>query len=166
MCVIIVRKCYMTKRKHKGFSFGIPMSWQEPNDHTSDCCFCLTNTKDIGKKKRQKISCPSIPSPVWPTLMSYRFQLMIVIKGKDWWGQSRNTFRIWWSFVWQPRVINLSAGGCPFKVLITLQNAESGIIQVLELLELVLLGAVLPIATPGSHKKHILPTTDPKVSPL
>ena len=39
-------------------------------DHTTDCYFCFVNTKGIGKKKRHKISYPSIPSAIGPTLHS------------------------------------------------------------------------------------------------
>lgn len=46
--------------------FGIPMVWREPKDHNSDCYFCLTNTKGIGKKNRHAISYPSIPSAIRP----------------------------------------------------------------------------------------------------
>ena len=56
-----------TKRKRKGLPFGIPMTWREPMDHSTDC---LVNTKSIGKKKRHKISYPSIPSSIGPTLHS------------------------------------------------------------------------------------------------
>ena len=34
-----------TKGKCKSLTFGIPMTWREPTDHTADCCFCLVNTK-------------------------------------------------------------------------------------------------------------------------
>ena len=59
-----------TKRKHKGLPFRIPMTWREPTDHLTDCYFCLVNTKGIGKKNRHKISYPSIPSAIRPTLHS------------------------------------------------------------------------------------------------
>ena len=59
-----------TKGKRKGLPFGIPMTWREPKDHTTDCYFCLINTKGVGKKNRHKISYPSIPSAIRPTLHS------------------------------------------------------------------------------------------------
>ena len=46
------------------------MTWREPTDHTTDCYFCLVNTKGIGKKNRHKISYPSIPSAIRSTLRS------------------------------------------------------------------------------------------------
>ena len=59
-----------TKGKRKDLPFRIPMTWWELTDHTTDCYFCLVNTKDIRKKNRHKISYPSIPSAVPPTLHS------------------------------------------------------------------------------------------------
>jgi hypothetical protein len=55
-----------TKRKRNGFPFGVPMVWREPKDHVSDCYFCLVNTKGVGKRSRQKISYPNIPSASRP----------------------------------------------------------------------------------------------------
>ena len=69
-----------TKGKRKGLPFGIPMTWREPADHTTDCYFCLVNTNGIGKKNRHKILCPSIPSAIWPTLHSDEL-LIPVFKG-------------------------------------------------------------------------------------
>ena len=46
------------------------MTWREPTHHTTDCYFYLVNTKGIGKKNRHKISYPSIPSAIPPTLHS------------------------------------------------------------------------------------------------
>ena len=56
-----------TKGKRKGLPFGVPMVWREPKDHVTDCYFCLVNTKGVGKKNRQKISYPCIPSAIRPT---------------------------------------------------------------------------------------------------
>lgn len=59
-----------TKGKRKGLPFGIPMTWREPKDHTSDCYFCLVNTEGIDKKNRHEITYPSILSAIRPTLHS------------------------------------------------------------------------------------------------
>ena len=61
-----------TKEKRKGLPFGVPMVWREPKEHLTDCYFCLANTKGIGKKNRQKISYPSIPSAIRPVLHSHK----------------------------------------------------------------------------------------------
>ena len=62
--------CEWTKEKRKDLLFRIAMTWREPMDHTTDCYFCLVNTKRIGKKNRHKISFPSISSEIRPTLHS------------------------------------------------------------------------------------------------
>ena len=62
--------CDWTKGKHKGLPFGSPMTWREPMDHTTDCYFCLVNTKGIDMKNRHKISYSSIPSAIRLTLHS------------------------------------------------------------------------------------------------
>ena len=67
LCVITARKYCVTGQD---FPFGSLMTCREPTDHTTDCYFCLVNTKGIGKKNRHKISYPSIPSAIRPTLHS------------------------------------------------------------------------------------------------
>lgn len=59
-----------TKGKRNGLPFGVPMVWREPTNHTSDCYFCIVNTKGVGKKNRQMLKYPSIPSAVRPILHS------------------------------------------------------------------------------------------------
>ncbi|KAI6655348.1 hypothetical protein LOD99_2183 [Oopsacas minuta] len=61
-----------TKGKRKGLPFAIPMVWREPQDHTTDCYFCMVNTKGVGKKSRQTLSYPSIPSAMRPVPHSDR----------------------------------------------------------------------------------------------
>lgn len=46
------------------------MTWREPKDHTTDCYFFLINTKGVCEKNRHKISYPSVPSAIRPTLHS------------------------------------------------------------------------------------------------
>lgn len=62
-----------TKGKRKSLPFGIPMVWREPQDHTTDCYFCMVNTKGVGRKSRQMLSYPSIPSAIRPVPHSDRF---------------------------------------------------------------------------------------------
>ena len=62
------------------------MTWQEPTDHTTDCYFCLVNTKFIGKKNRHKISYPSMPSAIRPTLNSDELSILVfkrVLRSED-----------------------------------------------------------------------------------
>ena len=49
------------------------MEWREPKDHLNDCYFCMVNLKRIGKKNRQSISYPSIPSAIRPVPHSDEF---------------------------------------------------------------------------------------------
>ena len=62
-----------TKGKRKGLPFGVSMVWREPKKHLNDCYFCMINLKGIGKKNRQSISYPNIPSAIWPVPHSDKF---------------------------------------------------------------------------------------------
>ncbi|KAI6653050.1 hypothetical protein LOD99_3886 [Oopsacas minuta] len=39
-----------TKGKRKGQPFAIPMAWREPQDQTTDCYFCMANTKVLARR--------------------------------------------------------------------------------------------------------------------
>ena len=43
-------------------AFGVPIILREPNNHVTDCYFCMVNTTGVGKKNRHKITYPNIPS--------------------------------------------------------------------------------------------------------
>ena len=45
-------QCDWTKGKCKGLPFGILMTRWEPKYHTTDCYFCLVNTKKCWQEKR------------------------------------------------------------------------------------------------------------------
>ena len=62
-----------TKERRKGLPFGVPMVWRELKDHLNDCFVCMVNTKGIGKKNRQNIFYPNIPSELRPVLHSEEF---------------------------------------------------------------------------------------------
>ena len=66
-----------TKGKRKGLPFGVPMVWREPQDHVTDCYFCLVNTNGVGKKNRHKISYASIPSAILPIPHSEQFPVPV-----------------------------------------------------------------------------------------
>ena len=55
-----------TKGKRKGLPFGVPIIWREPNNHVTDCYFCMVNTTGVWKKNRHKITYPNIPSAIRP----------------------------------------------------------------------------------------------------
>lgn len=67
-----------TKGKRKGLPFLIPVTWWEPKDQTTDCYFCLGNTKGFGKKNRRKITCPSIPQAIRRTLHSDELPVPVI----------------------------------------------------------------------------------------
>ena len=75
LCAIIAKKCFEAgqKEREKSLPFGIPMVWREPKDHSTDCYFYLVNIKGVGRKSRQNISYPSIPSTIRPVPHSDRF---------------------------------------------------------------------------------------------
>ena len=66
-----------TKGKQKSLPFGFSMVWREPKDHSTDCYFCYVNIKGVGRKSRQNISYPSIPSAIRPVPHSDRFPPLI-----------------------------------------------------------------------------------------
>lgn len=55
-----------TKGTRDKLSFGIPMIWREPKDHSSDCYFCIVKTSGYNKKNKCKIEYPNIPSAIRP----------------------------------------------------------------------------------------------------
>jgi len=48
--------------------FAIPVVWREPSSHSSDCYFCLMPpvASGMGRKKKQRIDYPNIPSAIRP----------------------------------------------------------------------------------------------------
>ncbi|MEL7307752.1 MAG: hypothetical protein AAGK05_07670 [Pseudomonadota bacterium] len=57
---------HWSKGIRKGLAFGIPMTWREPMDHTTDCYFCLVNVKGVAMKTKHRIKYPNIPSAIRP----------------------------------------------------------------------------------------------------
>jgi hypothetical protein len=53
--------------------FAVPMVWTEPKDHSSDCCFCLTNIKAMISKSKHTIKYPDLPSAMRPVSHSEDF---------------------------------------------------------------------------------------------
>jgi len=47
-------------------NFAIPMVWREPQDHSSDCYFCVTQVKGISNKSKHTVKYPNLPSAVRP----------------------------------------------------------------------------------------------------
>ena len=53
-------------KKRKTFSFGIPMMWREPRDHTTDCYFCIVKTSGYSSKNIHCIKYPCLDSAILP----------------------------------------------------------------------------------------------------
>lgn len=51
---------------NRKMQFAVPMIWREPNDHITDCYFCLTNIVGIGPKSKHTVQYPSLPSASRP----------------------------------------------------------------------------------------------------
>ena len=54
----------MKGKKH--FSFGVPIVWQEPQNHLSDCYFCAVKTIGLTSKTRSSVEYPSLPLAIQP----------------------------------------------------------------------------------------------------
>ena len=54
------------KGKRKGLAFGEPMIWSKPQDHISDCYFCLVDTSGFNRKNKTSISYPDCRSVIKP----------------------------------------------------------------------------------------------------
>jgi len=71
VCVV----CYSNLRqwktgKLKAMPFAIPMIWREQRDHSTDCYFCLTDTKGLNAKKRYAVKYPNLLSAIRPVAHS------------------------------------------------------------------------------------------------
>lgn len=45
---------------------AVPMVWKEPNDHTSNCYFCITNIKGKPSKSKHSVKYPNSSSAMRP----------------------------------------------------------------------------------------------------
>ena len=43
-------------------NFAIPMVWREPQDHSSDCYFCIMQIKGISNKSKHTVKYPNLLS--------------------------------------------------------------------------------------------------------
>ncbi|KAI6651281.1 hypothetical protein LOD99_5429 [Oopsacas minuta] len=55
-----------TKGIRKSLSFGIPMIWREPQNHISDCYFCMANNSGFNAKTKSLIKYPNLHSAIRP----------------------------------------------------------------------------------------------------
>lgn len=54
------------KGANRKMPFGIPMIWKDPQNHITDCYFCLTNIQGIGRKSKHTVQYPNLPSASRP----------------------------------------------------------------------------------------------------
>jgi len=47
-------------------NFAMPMVWREPQEHSSDCYFCMTQIKGISSKPKHTVKYPNLPSAMRP----------------------------------------------------------------------------------------------------
>ena len=47
-------------------AFAVPMVWREPQNHTTDCYFCMTNITGLNKKNKHNIVYPDCDSALKP----------------------------------------------------------------------------------------------------
>ncbi|KAI6653894.1 hypothetical protein LOD99_3070 [Oopsacas minuta] len=55
-----------TKGIRKSLSYGIPMIWREPQNHISDCYFCMANISGFNAKTKSLIKYPNLHSAIRP----------------------------------------------------------------------------------------------------
>ena len=57
---------WTNKIPNRHLRFGTSMVWHEPSNHTTDCYFCLVETKSFSWKNRHKIKYPNLPPAILP----------------------------------------------------------------------------------------------------
>ena len=64
VCVEALRN--WQKGRKKCLSFGVPMVWREPRNHTEDCYFCSFNVQGFNSKNKKQIVYPNLDSAIRP----------------------------------------------------------------------------------------------------
>jgi hypothetical protein len=57
-----------SKGKKKAFSFGVPMIWREPENHSDDIFFCCCDVKGYNSKNKKVILYRNLPSALRPVV--------------------------------------------------------------------------------------------------
>ena len=65
-CLTCVKRLTDWVKGSRHMYFAIPMVWREPQDHSSDCYFCITQIKGISSKSKHTIKYPNLPSAMRP----------------------------------------------------------------------------------------------------
>ena len=79
---IVCRPCVeglrrWTKGQQTGLKFGVPIVWNEPQDHPNDCYFCTTNIKGLNPNKKTKWHYPDLESVRQPIPHSESFPIPV-----------------------------------------------------------------------------------------
>lgn len=65
-CVTCVGLLTGWEKRSRSMPFGIPMIWMEPINHSTNCYFCLTNTKGFTIKTKKQVKYPDVSSAKKP----------------------------------------------------------------------------------------------------
>ena len=65
-CSTCVKRLTDWAKGSRHMNFAIPMVWREPQDHSSDCYFCITQIKGISSKSKHTVKYPNLPSAMRP----------------------------------------------------------------------------------------------------
>ena len=65
-CLTCVKRLTDWTKGSRHMNFAIPMVWREPQDHSSDCYFCITQIKGISSKSKHTVKYPNLPSAMRP----------------------------------------------------------------------------------------------------
>ena len=65
-CSTFVKRLTGWAKGSRHMKFAIPMVWREPQDHTSDCYFCITRIKGVSSKSKHTVKYPNLPTAMRP----------------------------------------------------------------------------------------------------
>ena len=65
-CLTCVKRLADWAKGSRHMNFAIPMVWREPQDHSSDCYFCITQIKGISSKSKHTVKYPNLASAMRP----------------------------------------------------------------------------------------------------
>ena len=65
-CLTCVKRLTDWAKGSRHMNFAIPMVWREPQNHSSDYYFCITQIKEISSKSKNTVKYPNLPSAMRP----------------------------------------------------------------------------------------------------
>jgi len=60
-CLTCVKRLADWAKGSRHMNFAIPMVWREPQDHSWDCYFCITQIKGISSKSKHTVKYQNLP---------------------------------------------------------------------------------------------------------